>query len=189
MGMPFAGHAGAKPPFGHGMFIFARQSPLAGVNIENFASASATKRVSCSCFQNAHRDMLAFAVRLKTEIFHYHEIFRVGFQQPLPCGSPCRYVRLSKSVICSPSPAAPMASQAMPSPRPVKPSFSVVVALTLTSSMATQIFSDKHAHLWDVRQHLRCLSNDRHVNVAEGVAWPEYGAGLRAAVLRLSAPF
>ena len=37
--------------------------------------------------------------------------------------------------------------------------------------MAAQIFSDKHTHLRDVRQHLRCLGNDRHINVAKGVAF------------------
>ena len=36
--------------------------------------------------------------------------------------------------------------------------------------MAAQIFSDKYAHLRNMRQHFRGLSDDRHIDVTQGVA-------------------
>ncbi|MNR49131.1 hypothetical protein D3C85_1684650 [compost metagenome] len=36
--------------------------------------------------------------------------------------------------------------------------------------MAAEIFGDKNAHLRDMRQHFRRLSNESHINVAQSVA-------------------
>ncbi len=62
------------------------------------------------------------------------------------------------------------ASQAIPSPRPVKPSFGGGRFHVDVVHMAAEILSDKDAHLRNMRQHFRRPGNNRDVDVAERIA-------------------
>lgn len=117
------------------LILLTGKAHLAGVNVEEFCQRVRHEAGVAAVFQNAHQDVLAFAVRLKTQIFHYHEIFRVGFQQTLALRFAVQIRQVVEIRHLTAFTSSATASQAMPSPRPVKPSFSVVVALTLTSSI------------------------------------------------------
>jgi hypothetical protein len=58
----------------------------------------------------------------------------------------------------------------MPSPRPVNPSRSVVVALTETRNVARKVGRNVGAHRSDVRCELRRLGDDRGVGIGDRIA-------------------
>ena len=104
--------------------------------IESAVRSGLKVKINCAVMEHLSReDVLAFAVRLKPEIFYHHKIFRVGLQQAIALRLSVQVCQVVKVCHLLAFTSSATASQAIPSPRPVKPSFSVVVALTLTSSM------------------------------------------------------
>ncbi len=129
-----ARHAEAQRLLGDCMAIFhAGIAEIALMHAEEFGDRLSDKTRVAANFTDAHQQLLAFAVIGIAEIFNYHEIFRTGFDHPGSSGHAVQVEQFTHARSAFTSSAT--ASQAMPSPRPVKPSFSVVVALTLTSSM------------------------------------------------------
>ncbi|MNL75309.1 hypothetical protein D3C87_2010920 [compost metagenome] len=62
------------------MFIFLPgKAHFTGVNFEEFCQRIGDETGIAAVFQDSNQNVFAFAIRLETEIFHHHEIFRVGF--------------------------------------------------------------------------------------------------------------
>src|SRR5450432_2298389 len=98
---------------------------------------------------HAQKNMLARTVRHKTEIFIDDEILRRGSQGPGQC-RPTVGVRQSVQFVGHAQVVGnsrTTASAAMPSPRPAKPSFSLVVALTLIRSMPQPRSAARFVHI------------------------------------------
>ncbi|MNE84256.1 hypothetical protein D3C80_1811410 [compost metagenome] len=62
------------------MFIFLTgKTHFAGVDFKEFRERVGDKTGVTAIFQNTHEDVFTLTVRLKTQIFNHHEIFRIGF--------------------------------------------------------------------------------------------------------------
>ncbi|MNE32196.1 hypothetical protein D3C80_1257940 [compost metagenome] len=71
----------AEPLFGHRMAIFqTRVTDRTGMNPGKARQIIGDKLSVTAVLADVHQHMFAFAVRLKAQVFHHHEIFRVGFQ-------------------------------------------------------------------------------------------------------------
>ena len=78
-----ARHMQAEPLFGHRVAIL--QAGIAdgtGVNTGEARQIVGHELGIAAVFADVHQHVLAFTVRCKTQIFHHHEIFRIGFQHP-----------------------------------------------------------------------------------------------------------
>ena len=85
IGHLFARKPGTQPLFGHGMFIFLPgKTHFTRMDFKELSQRISHKPRIAVRFQNPYQQMLAFAIRRKAKIFDHHEIFRVGFQYPLP---------------------------------------------------------------------------------------------------------
>ncbi len=137
-GIAFTRQMQEKTLFGNGVAIF--QPGVAhgpgGNTGEGHQRIGKKKRIAAG-FAQPHQHMFIFAVRLERERFSYLESCSPCFYQTGRGRFALQPVQLmiiqivSHEVLTS----SATASQAMPSPLPVKPNCSVVVALTLTSFM------------------------------------------------------
>ena len=102
---------------------------------------------------------------------------------PNPVAEPAsRAGQAARASVQSGSRTVATACAAMPSPRPVKPSFSVVVALTLTrSARDAEDLGDALDHRGAMRRDLRPLADDRHVDRGDGAALARAPARRRGA--------
>ncbi len=151
----FAGHPGAQPLLGDGVLIFcpAKLTSRAWI-LRNFASASATKRV-LQPFLRIRTSTCSPSPSGAKPGLPPPEIFRIGFQQPAALRLAVQPVSWSKAIICRPYAAArPLRRRSLPAAGEAQllggGRFHVDVV-----HMAAEIFSDKNAHLRDMRQHFR----------------------------------
>ena len=118
---------------GHRMAVFhSCIAHIALMHAEELRQRFRHKTGISAGFTNAHQQMLPFAVGAVTEILHHDEIFGVRFDHAARGRLAVQKSLVLQRHAASAFSSSATASQAMPSPRPVKPSFSVVVALTLT---------------------------------------------------------
>ena len=114
--------------------------------------------------------MLAFTVRRKAQVFHHHEIFRIGFQHPgalRPAMQPGQ-IRHIHAVIPDQQ-GDRFAGDALAAPSETELLGGGGLHVDVIH-MALQIFRQEDAHLRDVRRHFRRLSDDGDIEVAEAVS-------------------